>query len=181
MRWYGDDERGRPQRPDLEPAQLREVASVTSRAGTSPGRSRRSTRSDCGQAMLEVAANGLVGGEKVGYGFVKELVLHGVDELPVALEECVEVVLDLERQRSHRGRRQREVGGQLPLRPGQAPGRAVRGAEGLTAQHRFFGVHRTMPSLTRVVVVVLTPTTAARPPPLVSLTATHAGAFGHGA
>src|SRR5437867_2226245 len=53
---------------------------------------------------------------------LEELVLCGVDEPLVALEECVEVVLDLGRQRSYRGRRQREVGGQLPWRPGQAPG-----------------------------------------------------------
>src|SRR5436309_16005658 len=147
MRWYGEDGRGRPQRPDPEPAQLREVASVTARAGTSPGRSRRSARSDCGQTMLEITANGysvpdgdehaearhrteragaahqfryLPSGETPNVlapddrDHLEELVLCGVDEPLVALEECVEVVLDLGRQRSYRGRRQREVGGQLP-------------------------------------------------------------------
>src|SRR5438093_2789889 len=170
---------------------------------TSPG------VSDFGQATPEVAANALVGGEKVGHGFVgrvqvpglalgivriqvgdpvpdgdehaegcgrreraeavhqlchlpsgqtpdvlapddrdhlEQLVLDGIDELLEALEEGVEVILDLGRQRAHRGGRQRESSRQLSLRTGQAPGTAFGGAKGLTGQRRFLGAHKRMPS-----------------------------------
>lgn len=77
---------------------------------------------------------------------LEQLILDGVDELLVALEEGIEVIFDIEWQRRQPRGRQRELRGQLALRPGQAAGAAFGGAEGLPGQRRFLRAHSGTPS-----------------------------------